>query len=175
MHRLICKENRFNGSSFLFHRNWVLSLVHENTQQSDHLENSFNFWWRMFVLSMDRFILYWEVEAACITLRRRCLFSSKNAKSSVENRAFKSLLLVIDNKKEEALREMLFKTNLRLKEILFYSFRASSLHTICCAFVLAFKQYRFVAAFFLSFPCRVYMWICKGLCSPEGGQINPRH
>lgn len=138
MHRLICKENRFNGSSFLFHRNWVLSLVHENTQQSDHLENSFNFWWRMFVLSMDRFILYWEVEAACITLRRRCLFSSKNAKSSVENRAFKSLLLVIDNKKEEALREMLFKTNLRLKEILFYSFRASSLHTICCAFVLAF-------------------------------------
>ena len=36
------------------------------------------------------------------------LVYSKNAKSSVENRAFKLLLLVIDKTKEETLREMLF-------------------------------------------------------------------
>jgi len=46
------------------------------------------------------------------------LFSSKNAKSSVENCALKSLLAVIDNKKEETLREIFFNKNLRLKELL---------------------------------------------------------
>lgn len=97
----------------------------------------------------------------------------------MENCALKSLLAVIDNKKEETLREIFFNKDLRLKELLLQLPLMLALPNLL-RFCFGLQASNTVSFFFFLISMRrphvdMQNMFLRRLCSPGGDQTNPRH